>query len=426
MISESAIDLLTHVTCLAQQYGFVIREDLRRAEVELNFWPVNPETLVTSWLDGYEYTVVEYPCFFEMGSYQYDSVMYQETRSLVSEFLMDLDYEFSKKSGQTILMRSWAGERANNILFRRLELNIALHLMVMLRYKTIRDEVRRILVDHHDKAFQRYFVRSVRDTALLGGEIDKVKRSNLLKIRFVILSLDKLYSRRSSPLVLIREILKLKLSKEGVEAISQAYKKLIAGECSREVKLLDKIDKKYYSIRNELICNNMRLMRFFKSPKSLASATFGMIRAIEMFDFRSGFKFSTYAMGWMKSKVVRDMESLPIVRYPTHKIEAAGGVIALMSLFVDLSELEGRKVDTTEEIEFTESCITGYVNNLRVLTSRERFVIEKRFGLCGNDELTLEQIGQLLGVSRERVRQLERSAIEKIRSKMEFQKKRWV
>ena len=188
----------------------------------------------------------------------------------------------------------------------------------------------------------------------------------------------------------------------------------------------------------------------------------GLIKAAEKFDYKKNFKFSTYATWWIKQTIIRAISNHSrTIRIPVHmleKIRKYKRACSLASINNDmefdektiskLSGLDSKKIDDVKNALKKEPvsldtfvtddlCIQDYVedtsysspeNNaqkllqqkdivrlLKTLDKREEEIIKKRFGIDNNEPKTLEQIGNSLGFSKERIRQLENIAIQKLR-----------
>ena len=242
----------------------------------------------------------------------------------------------------------------------------------------------------------------------------------------------------------------------------------------QEVSLAKRIERGDMDAKNALIQANLRLVvsiarRYANRGLTLLDliqeGNLGLIRAVEKFDYRRGFKFSTYATWWIRQAVSRAIaDQARTIRIPVHMVETINKLIRVQrQLLQDL----GRE-PTPEEIadghgphagqgardpedqpgagepreprratRATRSSATSSRTSsrsrpsdavgelmqgedlgrvLELLTSRERRVLEMRYGLTDGRPHTLEEVGVQFGVTRERIRQIEAKTLAKLRA----------
>lgn len=221
------------------------------------------------------------------------------------------------------------------------------------------------------------------------------------------------------------------------------------------------------------ILHNLRLVWSIarKSPKILSTeehfqnGIFGLIRAIQKFDWRQGFQFSTYASWWIRQSIWRAMaDTSHTIRLPVHILEKVNSELRILadsdvndSEFASDDAIEATvpnvknpltdslvlaknaiyrnysyemivekydflleyEVDPFEDTTFDYSVQSFFARNLNAvlggLTVREEMVMKNRYGLSDGDPKTLEEIGLIFGVTRERIRQIESKTMSKLR-----------
>ena len=247
------------------------------------------------------------------------------------------------------------------------------------------------------------------------------------------------------------------------------YPLLTAAE---EVELAKRIERGDKAAKDRMINSNLRLVVSIAQKYQghglslldlIQEGIIGLIRAVEKFDWRRGFKFSTYATWWIRQAVQRGVANKSrTIRIPVHiaereqrigraereltaklgrtptddeisktaKIslkhlrevrEAARAVTSLDKPLGDdndasIGDLVGAAAGGVEEeveISLTESTLHRALEHI---PEREREVLRLRYGLTSEEPKSLEEIGRRLGLTRERVRQIERQALWKLRS----------
>jgi RNA polymerase primary sigma factor len=277
------------------------------------------------------------------------------------------------------------------------------------------------------------------------------------------------------------EAFELEITTDSLQIFLKDIGKVSLLTAAQEVELAKRIERGDHGAKQEMIEANLRLVvSIAKRYRNqglpfldlIQEGTIGLVRAAEKFDYRKGFKFSTYATWWIRQAVARALaDKGRTIRMPVHVVEKLNKIVrterklraekgrepssAEIAFELDMTIEEVDQIRRTAQTPISlekpvgdddESEFGHFIEDeseplpdevagltlrnealsraLGMLAERERRVLEMRFGLNGQAPCTLDEVGRAFSVTRERIRQIENQSLKKLRALSESQKLR--
>jgi RNA polymerase primary sigma factor len=296
------------------------------------------------------------------------------------------------------------------------------------------------------------------------------------------LSIERVPDKRGRRKAKIALDLKPDMTTDSLQLFLKDIGKVRLLSAPEEVDLAKRIERGDIDAKQKMVESNLRLVvSIAKNYRNqglpfldlIQEGTIGLVRAAEKFDYRKGFKFSTYATWWIRQAVARALaDKARTIRIPVHVVEKLNKIgraerglvtalgreptaeeIADLVAGIDPEEVEAIKrsaqapisldkpVGDEQESEFgqfiaDEQAESPYERAVEILTKqalrdalenlsyRERRVLELRYGLGGGHPRTLDEVGRTFNVTRERIRQIENQSLKKLQTLPEAQQLR--
>jgi RNA polymerase primary sigma factor len=262
------------------------------------------------------------------------------------------------------------------------------------------------------------------------------------------------------------------MSTDALQLFLKGISKLPLLSAREEIDLAQRIERGDLGAKQKMVESNLRLVvsiaKHYRNQgvpllDLIQEGTIGLVRAAERFDYRKGFKFSTYATWWIRQAIARGLaEQSRTIRIPGHIVgklnkirgaernlvtelgrEPTAGEIAELITGKDPDEVEAIKVSARAPISLErpvgdeegselgqfiadehadsayESAVQLVANEelrdaLEKLSYRARRVIELRYGIGGGDPCTLDEVGRTFNITRERSRQIENHSLKQL------------
>jgi len=400
------------------------------------------------------------------------SECYEENCEKHERFFMEKGLELAKAyrellESREVYVREGSPETKKEYLYKHARMNRIVHQMKVKysKYERIADELLKLYQKYLRK--KRDFESRKRKLQSIHPDIDELinryleDRELQRKIREAGYSFDRFSSLVNEYVSLKRELEKLRVEIG-----------IIPEEIKRVMNIIEEGRRKVVKAKQVMIQSNLRLVvsiakkyvnRGLHFLDLIQEGNIGLMKAVDKYDYRKGYKFSTYATWWIRQAITRAIaDQARTIRIPVHMIETINRIIkASKKLFQELGReptpeeiakhlgmtpdkvrkvlrsaqepisletpigddedtflkdfIEDKSIPNPEE-EVSRKMLREQLKKvLSTLSEKEREILRYRYGLVDGTEYTLEQVGRMFNVTRERIRQIESKAIRKLR-----------